>query len=69
MPLIDTESESLNMRCATDLAIPEIIQIADLRGEYEMILCRQFQSGKLGINCCQNSVDCGYLTGDLWSLY
>lgn len=53
------------MRCGIHLEIPEIIQEQSvMRGEYELIVCRQFQSGKLGINCCQNSLDHDYLAGD-----
>lgn len=52
-------------RCGIDLEIPEIIQEQSaLRGEYELIVCRQFWSDKLGINCCQTSLDHKYLAGD-----
>lgn len=55
----------MTVRCGIDLEIPEIIQEQSaLRGEYELIVCRQLQSGKLGINCCQNSLDRDYLSGD-----
>lgn len=55
----------MTVRCGIQLEIPEIIQEQSaMRGEYELIVCRQFQSGKLGINCCQNSLDHDYLAGD-----
>lgn len=51
-------------RRGIDFEIPEIIQEQwALRSEYELIVRRQFRSGKLGINCCQNSLDCEYLAG------
>lgn len=55
----------MTVRCGIELEILEIIQEQSaLRAEYELIMWKQFWSGKLGINCCQNSLDCDYLAAD-----